>query len=97
MNRSHREHRYRAVMVSPELLAQWVTTGAKIHARCLEGVPDDARLVRSGYEGNGPTGRFVLVFEHRSWLDCPDATPLPILAPRFETIKSKADEDAGND
>lgn len=97
----------RAVQMSFELWSQMMTTGWQTdHIECIEGIPEDARLVdtfqteRAIQRGNiyVPVHDLVCVFEHESWSDISHGRT--IQAPSGQVIYSidityRQDQDKG--
>lgn len=90
-----REGRYGVVFISPEFILGFLmklTPKGQIF-RCIKGLPEDARIVRAGYDdldGHG-TGRFALVIEHESFSLVRPGDGIPELTPpTFETIRIEA-------
>lgn len=71
------------VMVSPELLAEMVTTGwtiphdGRVEIKCTQGVPAGARYVRGFYDS--ARDEFGMIFEHESFEETTAGQALPII------------------
>lgn len=80
------EPRVVCVPVADEMLAQWMTTDTVIHARCIDGLPEGARLVglnRLEFFGYGPAWQFV--FEHESFAPVAEGASIPVRVISYAT------------
>jgi hypothetical protein len=81
------------VPVSGELLLQIFTQDNVIHARCVDGLPEDAGFVGLNHVtlayGDCPT--WQLVFEHPSFPLTPEGQLLPVKMIVYEAIYANPD------
>lgn len=76
--------RWVRVLVTPELMAGWFENGAEIHVKCIEGVPEGARVTRLVLEPFG--NLIVFVFEHESLPEVAEGELMPELVPIFRRL-----------
>ncbi|MBW2037182.1 MAG: hypothetical protein JRI41_06855 [Deltaproteobacteria bacterium] len=69
-----RERRYKFVMVSPEVLAQFFKEG-EIHLKVVRGLPRDVEFVQLFYDSFDYTLKFM--FYHPDWEDVPLGEKVP--------------------
>ena len=76
--------RVMGVPVSANLLFDWLVEGAEIRARCVKGLPSDARALHAYHDA--AWGRVVFVFEHESFEEVHEGMMLPMLGVEFERL-----------
>jgi hypothetical protein len=82
----------KAVYITTDLITEIIRQDAENHTRVVEGIPNDARLVRIipdysvGWEVS--QARLTLVYESAEWPELPEGSLLPIQTIRFEAIRN---------
>lgn len=89
-----KEKRYRIVKVSGPLLAGMLIQDAEIHARCVTGIPIDAKLIGVALHTQFDADVIALKFEHPSFDPVLESETIPVAAVKFERIDCKAAHDA---
>ncbi len=77
------------LMRVPVSLIFWehqVKQGAVTTVRCIEGLPEDAQLTSSYYDGSKQAA--FLVFEHSSFREVQQGEIIPELWPVFEVVEN---------
>lgn len=82
------------VLISQELFQQMVTVGwttardGATHTECIEGLPDGAELVNSGYDAVHNVA--LLTFHHESFADVPIGGMIPVIHIAHKTFYEDA-------
>lgn len=77
---------YGVIYIYPEFLVDLMRPSVKGRAfRCIKGLPDNARIVRAGYDD--PSGRFAIVVEHPNFAEVLAGERIPEVYPSiFESL-----------
>jgi hypothetical protein len=72
------------IPASLEIFESIVTEGAETKVRCIKGIPKDARMVNSFYDGYKQT--VVFVYEHESFYAVSEGDTIPLFMPQMEFV-----------
>lgn len=70
-----KERRYKAVLITPDLLYTLMTVGTPIYIQCVEGLPKDARFITQAYDILRDV--HSLIFESDEWEPVPFGEIVP--------------------
>lgn len=73
------------VPVSLKLWEQMVKQDAITAVKCIDGIPGDAEMVNSFYDGHRQS--VVFVYQHPTFPAIPEASVIPQFIPTFEMLE----------